>query len=65
MLKPFGHEIWTAEGSNVVAALGFHYPTRMVVIRWAAIFGVLQPSRSRRVRMKTLAPTSSSSSGKS
>ena len=33
MLKQFGHEIWTADGSDVVAALGFHYPTRMAVIR--------------------------------
>ena len=33
MLKQFGHEIWTADGSDVVAMLGFHYPTRMVVIR--------------------------------
>ena len=33
MLKEFGPEIWTAEGPDVVAALGFHYPTRMAVIR--------------------------------
>lgn len=33
MLKEFGPEIWTAEGTDVVAALGFHYPTRMAVIR--------------------------------
>lgn len=33
MLKEFGQEIWTADGSEVVAALGFHYPTRMAVIR--------------------------------
>jgi hypothetical protein len=32
MLKEFGHEIWTAEGSDV-AVIGFHYPTRMAVIR--------------------------------
>lgn len=32
-LKEFGHEIWTADGPEVVAMLGFHYPTRMVVIR--------------------------------
>jgi hypothetical protein len=32
MLKQFGHEVWTADGPNVVVA-GFHYPTRMVVIR--------------------------------
>jgi hypothetical protein len=33
MLKQFGYEIWTADGSDVVAMLGFHYPTRMAVIR--------------------------------
>jgi hypothetical protein len=35
MLKQFGPEIWTADGTDVVAALGFHYPTRMAVIRLA------------------------------
>ncbi|WP_425330043.1 DUF4336 domain-containing protein [Terrirubrum flagellatum] len=33
MLEEFGAEIWTAAGSDVTAALGFHYPTRMAVIR--------------------------------
>jgi hypothetical protein len=33
MLKQFGREIWTAEGAEVVAMLGFRYPTRMAVIR--------------------------------
>jgi hypothetical protein len=32
MLKLFGHEVWTADGIDVVIA-GFHYPTRMAVIR--------------------------------
>ena len=32
MLKQFGHEIWTADGPCVSVA-GFHYPTRMGVIR--------------------------------
>ncbi len=35
MLKEFGPEIWTAEGTDVTAALGFRYPTRMAVIRLA------------------------------
>ncbi len=35
MLEKLGDEIWTAEGSDVVAMLGFHYPTRMAVIRLA------------------------------
>jgi len=33
VLKEFGQEIWTADGSDVVAMMGFRYPTRMAVIR--------------------------------
>lgn len=33
MLTQFGPGIWTWEGPVVVAALGFHYPTRMALIR--------------------------------
>lgn len=33
MLTEFGSEIWIADGTDVVAALGFDYPTRMAVIR--------------------------------
>ncbi|WP_448116946.1 DUF4336 domain-containing protein [Mesorhizobium amorphae] len=33
MLTQFGPEIWLAEGPTVTAAAGFHYPTRMAVIR--------------------------------
>jgi hypothetical protein len=33
MLQPFGPDIWLHDGPNVVGALGFHYPTRMAVIR--------------------------------
>jgi hypothetical protein len=32
MLKQFGPEIWIADGPDVVV-VGFHYPTRMAVIR--------------------------------
>jgi hypothetical protein len=32
-LHPHGPEIWTADGPAVVAMMGFHYPTRMAVIR--------------------------------
>ena len=32
MLKQFGHEIWTSDGPDIVI-VGFHYPTRMAVIR--------------------------------
>jgi hypothetical protein len=33
MLDPFGPEIWIADGTVVNAFAGFHYPTRMAVIR--------------------------------
>jgi len=34
LLETFGEEIWFAEGAHAVSA-GFHYPTRMAVIRLA------------------------------
>lgn len=33
MLKEFGPNIWTADGSAVTAAGGFRYPTRIAIIR--------------------------------
>ena len=33
MLEPFGTDIWICDGPVVTAAAGFHYPTRMAVIR--------------------------------
>ncbi len=36
MLEEFGPDIWIASGPQVTAALGFHYPTRMAVIRLAS-----------------------------
>ena len=35
MLKPFAPDIWIADGSEIVATLGFRYPTRMSVVRLA------------------------------
>jgi hypothetical protein len=35
MLNEFGDGIWIADGPEVVAALSFHYPTRMAIIRLA------------------------------
>ena len=32
-LTPIGSEIWLVEGPTINAALGFHYPTRMIVVR--------------------------------
>jgi Domain of unknown function (DUF4336) len=36
MLHPFGPGLWLADGPTVTAAAGFHYPTRMAVIRLAS-----------------------------
>ncbi|WP_424981806.1 DUF4336 domain-containing protein [Maritalea sp. S77] len=33
MLRSFGDEIWTVDGPQIKAAAGFHYPTRMIIIR--------------------------------
>ena len=34
MLKQLGQDIWTADGCDI-AVIGFHYPTRMAIIRLA------------------------------
>ncbi len=33
MLREFGPDIWISDGANITAMAGFHYPTRMAVIR--------------------------------
>jgi hypothetical protein len=33
MLDSFGQEIWLVNGPEVIAAMGFHYPTRMAIVR--------------------------------
>ena len=33
MLRPIGPALWLANGPDIIAATGLHYPTRMVVIR--------------------------------
>lgn len=35
MIEEFGPDIWIADGPTVTAAAGFHYPTRMTVLRLA------------------------------
>jgi len=35
MLVEFGPDIWIADGAKVVADFGFHYPTRMAIVRLA------------------------------
>lgn len=36
ILQPFGAELWLADGPIVTAIAGFHYPTRMAVMRLGA-----------------------------
>jgi hypothetical protein len=33
VLEEFGSDLWVADGPTLIAAAGFHYPTRMAVIR--------------------------------
>lgn len=35
MVEPFGSGLWLFDGAPIVAALGFHYPTRMAIMRRA------------------------------
>jgi hypothetical protein len=60
MLEPFGPEIWIAGGPTVIAAAGFHYPTRMAVIRLADgglfIWSPVQLSESLRTQVDALGP---------
>lgn len=48
-LQKFGPNIWLCDGPEITAAAGFHYPTRMVVIRLANerlfVWSPVQPSR--------------------
>lgn len=54
-LKPFGQNIWLCDGDPITAALGFHYPTRMIVVRltgggiflWSPV--ALTPERAKAV----------------
>lgn len=59
MLKQFGHEIWTSEGADVVVA-GFHYPTRMAVIRLSGgrlfVWSPIRLMDSLRAEVEALGP---------
>lgn len=35
-MQQFGPDIWTSDGPNVTGTFGFHFPTRMAVIRLAS-----------------------------
>jgi hypothetical protein len=59
MLKQFGHEVWTSDGPDVVTA-GFHYPTRMAVIRLSEgglfIWSPIRLTDSLRAEVDALGP---------
>jgi hypothetical protein len=54
MLKQFGHDLWIADGPNVAVA-GFHYPTRMAVIKLSDgslfIWSPIKPTDSLRAEV--------------
>lgn len=58
MLTEFGHEVWIADGPTVIAAAGFHYPTRMAVIRLSGgglfIWSPISPSDDLRRAVEAL-----------
>jgi hypothetical protein len=60
MLRQFGEQIWIASGPEVVAAIGFHYPTRMVIIRLATgglfVWSPVQLSDQLRAALEGLGP---------
>lgn len=35
MLEPFAPDLWIVDGPTIVAAAGFHYPSRMAIVRLA------------------------------
>ncbi len=57
MLKPFGHEIWIADGPEVAVA-GFHYPTRMAVMKLSDetlfVWSPIRLTDTLRAEMETL-----------
>ncbi len=60
MLAEFGPGIWIADGPIVMAAAGFHYPTRMVVMRLASgdlvLWSPIAPNDALRSEVETLGP---------
>lgn len=59
VLEPFARDIWVASGP-VVASLGFHYPTRMAVIRLSDgglfIWSPMAPSPEVRAEIDAIGP---------
>jgi hypothetical protein len=58
MLQPFGPGLWLADGPTVTAAAGFHYPTRMAVIRLASggllLWSPVAPTNALRAEVERL-----------
>jgi hypothetical protein len=58
VLLPFGPDIWIADGPIVTAAAGFHYPTRMAVIRLKngdlVLWSPVKPSQELRRAVEAL-----------
>ncbi|MBR1232135.1 DUF4336 domain-containing protein [Bradyrhizobium sp. AUGA SZCCT0177] len=59
MLKHFAHDIWTADGTEIVI-VGFHYPTRMAVIKLSGgglfIWSPIQLTDGLRAEVDALGP---------
>ncbi len=60
MLQPFGPEIWIADGGDVEGMAGFHFPTRMAVIRLKdgslMIWSPVAPTAELRAEVAALGP---------
>lgn len=60
MLAKFGRNIWLAEGPVLTAAAGFHYPTRMAIIRLGGgelvIWSPIALSEPLRAEVEALGP---------
>lgn len=58
VLREFGRDIWIADGSILTASAGFHYPTRMAVVRLSNgglfIWSPTQLSDDLRAEVETL-----------
>lgn len=58
MLREFGPDIWIVDGPTLIAAAGFHYPTRMAIIRLAnrnlVIWSPVELSSDLRLTIETL-----------
>jgi Domain of unknown function (DUF4336) len=60
MLHSYGPGLWLADGPTVTAAAGFHFPTRMAVIRLASggllLWAPVAPTDALRAEVERLGP---------